>query len=684
MKQSQIQIMTINPICHSEPQARFFASFRMTLLIPAFAGMTILLSSSFIFASSNAGTSTANFLKVGVGARGSGMGEAQSAVVEDVSSLYWNPAGLSRMRFQEVSLMHYSLVEGIRFQQLSYGVPTQKRGTFGVGVNVMDYGSISAFDTGGVPNGAVDASNLLITASWANMLHQKSKLSLGLNAKYLRSDLAGFKAAVPMADVGLLLPFETGRLRGLRLSAGLRNVGPAIKFDREASALPRQFVFGTGFTALGGNLTVALDTIKPNDNDLYVATGLEYRIFDMLQLRAGYNTLSNLVGNGLSYGIGLKFTQWNVDYAFVPFGSLGNTNRISVGVRFGRGVKMKSAEDQVEHAYRMAQRQMALGNGVEAYKTLNDILLIAPWHKPSVEFKAKIQKQFDEMSVSKNRARMDAEIADEFTRAKDAFDRDELVQARKGFEAILQLQSDHVGAKVYLERIQNRYASLANEAFKEGMAYFAAGDYQKAKTAFEKTLTIDRHHIDAKAQLDKTEEMIKDASRRSQEMAKLAGAADAYKAGLEAYQRNDLELALKKFEEVQKAAPEYEEVGRYYDLTRKSLGSMLFDQSQVHFQNGQLEEAVKKLERAIQLVPEDSRVKPALEVSSRDLATQNAQDSRKLYKDGLEAYLNGQTGKAEQLWKRALELDPSNDDALKAITKLEEQKKNANPNQEKK
>src|SRR5205814_10707090 len=103
------------------------------------------------------------------------------------------------------------------------------------------------------------------------------------------------------------------------------------------------------------------------------------------------------------------------------------------------------------------------------------------------------------------------------------------------FETILRLQPTHVGSKVYLERIENRYASLAQESFKEGMAYYAAGDYAKAIPAFEKTLTIKPDHKDAQAQLEKAKQMLADANKRNEEMQRLAGAADAYKAALDAY-----------------------------------------------------------------------------------------------------------------------------------------------------
>lgn len=629
-------------------------------------------------AATGAGTTAANFLKIGVGARGAAMGEAHSAVANDVTSLHWNPAGLADMRFKEASVMHYSLVESIRYDQASFGLPTPQYGHFAFGINRLDYGDIQGYDAGALPTGKVTAKNLLLTGSWAKMLSPKSKLAGGVSVKYLQSDLAGYSATAPMLDLGLKLPFETGKFRGLSLAANVRNLGPDIEYDAQGSALPQQTVVGAGYQAFGGNLILAADFIQPRAGDSYLAAGLEYRVFELLNLRVGYNGISEFVGNGITYGMGLQFKQWNLDYAFVPFGDLGDTSRVSVGIRFGKALSLERAEDQVEGAYRRAQQLVALGKGVEAYSTLSELLQIAPWHKPSVELKAKIEKQFTEMAESRDRARMEAQIADLFTDAKEHFDRDNLVEAKKGFETILHLQPDHVGSKVYLERIQNRYASLAHEAFKEGMGYFAAGDYATAIQSFEKTLTIDPEHADAAAQLEKTRQIMVDERARAEEMRRLAGAEQAYKDGLAAYQRNNLEAALTKFTEVQSLAPEYEEVGRYLTLTKQTLAGVLFEQAQVHLDNGQLREGVAKLTRAAELLPEDDRIRGSLAVAERDLMIKKAQDSKQLYKEGLEAYLGGDTAKAEKKWREALELDSSNEDALKAISKLEEQKRYGN------
>ena len=106
-------------------------------------------------ASAGVGSTTANFLKVGLGARGAAMGEAQSAVSDDVNAIHWNPSALANLRYQELSFMHYDLAQEVRYQQASYAHPTQNHGTFAAGINVLDYGDIKGYDAGGLPTSGV-------------------------------------------------------------------------------------------------------------------------------------------------------------------------------------------------------------------------------------------------------------------------------------------------------------------------------------------------------------------------------------------------------------------------------------------------------------------------------------------------------------------------------------------------
>ena len=73
-----------------------------------------------------------------------------------------------------------------------------------------------------------------------------------------------------MMDVGLLYKLNTETsLKGLSFAANIRNLGPAIQYDRDSSDLPQQFVIGAGLSKMGGNLNIALDAIQSKDNGSY-------------------------------------------------------------------------------------------------------------------------------------------------------------------------------------------------------------------------------------------------------------------------------------------------------------------------------------------------------------------------------------------------------------------------------
>jgi hypothetical protein len=83
-------------------------------------------------------TSYASFEELPTGARQAGMGNAFTAVADDVYSAYYNPAGLVQLRRSEFTAAYSKLYSGltdgssISRSYLAYGHPTAKYGTFGV------------------------------------------------------------------------------------------------------------------------------------------------------------------------------------------------------------------------------------------------------------------------------------------------------------------------------------------------------------------------------------------------------------------------------------------------------------------------------------------------------------------------------------------------------------------------
>ena len=88
------------------------------------------------------GTTTANFLEIGVGSRATSMGDAYVAVANDVSSIYWNPAGLSHVTNSSALFsIHPWLVDiDMMFAGGAFVVPSL--GVIGLGITHLDYGEM--------------------------------------------------------------------------------------------------------------------------------------------------------------------------------------------------------------------------------------------------------------------------------------------------------------------------------------------------------------------------------------------------------------------------------------------------------------------------------------------------------------------------------------------------------------
>ncbi|MDD5628734.1 MAG: hypothetical protein PHU21_06695, partial [Elusimicrobia bacterium] len=104
--------------------------------------------------------------------------------------------------------------------------------------------------------------------------------------------------------------------------------------------LPLTFKAGGAFKLTQRWLT-SLDVGLPRDDGAYAAVGTEYA-FPVkgdwnLAGRLGFDsrTVGDVTGvSGLSVGAGFACKALSLDYAFVPYGGLGITNRFSASIRF--------------------------------------------------------------------------------------------------------------------------------------------------------------------------------------------------------------------------------------------------------------------------------------------------------------------------------------------------------------
>ncbi|MEK6647539.1 MAG: PorV/PorQ family protein [Candidatus Firestonebacteria bacterium] len=305
----------------------------------------------------NAGTTSASFLKIGIGARPVGMGEAFVAVADDANSVYWNPAGLARVKKMEFTAMHNEWFQDIRYEFIAYAHPFENgsTGAFHLGslyLKGLERRSWLTEDPEDDPSlaedlfGAADYEGAISYSGWLT-----ENLMGGANLKFIYETIDKYNASGFAFDLGLIY-----KIAGDNLTSGLvlQNLGPKLTFIQRGYMLPLTAKLGFAWKIPLLNLLWAIDLKQPIDNYLHINSGLEYWFMNTIALRVGYrykwfgNDLGTL--SGLTSGMGFQVNNlfgtldMELDYAFVPYGDLGFTHRVSLTARFGTSVELPESE----------------------------------------------------------------------------------------------------------------------------------------------------------------------------------------------------------------------------------------------------------------------------------------------------------------------------------------------------
>ncbi|MEW6558084.1 MAG: PorV/PorQ family protein [Elusimicrobiota bacterium] len=294
-----------------------------------------LYLSTFLPASSNTG---ASFLNIGTSARATSLGGAYVAVANDAGAINYNPAGISQLRNSEIIGQHTEWIADIKHDFLAGAFPLKKN-AIGFSAILLSQGKIEGRDEDRNKTNSFSAYDTALTFSYSKQISRTAgkQLSLGTNLKLIQQRIEAEKATGFAFDVGLLT-----RLSAYPLSAGIsfQNLGPKMTFISEGYNLPLTATIGASYN-IKNALTLALDMKqKIYDNKTEISFGTEYVPISPLALRLGY--LKPLTANrspltdftGLGGGLGLRILNFSTDYAFVPYGDLGNTHRISFSIKW--------------------------------------------------------------------------------------------------------------------------------------------------------------------------------------------------------------------------------------------------------------------------------------------------------------------------------------------------------------
>ena len=324
------------------------------------------------------GTTTANFLEIGFGASGTAMVDAQVSMANDVSSMYWNPAGLARLKSSEVMFVNQPWIADMNASFSAAALVLPSIGTLGVGVIMMNYGEmeVTSMNMQEGTGEKFTPKDMAIYVSYARNL--VNWFSFGSSGKFISSNIWHMSATALAFDLGVIIrtPFFSPTNKnedGMSIGMSISNYGSALKYDgmdllnpidvapseagnyKDASGqfklqeweLPLIFRIGASITPIkteNHEVILTADALHPNDNSESVNLGGQYSLtiptFGKIILRGGYKALFMEDSRyGLSFGFGVQsdllFNMGiKIEYSYRAIGELGNVDSFGISLLF--------------------------------------------------------------------------------------------------------------------------------------------------------------------------------------------------------------------------------------------------------------------------------------------------------------------------------------------------------------
>ncbi len=377
-------------------QVKFFTGLTLAVLLTALPAAVGAQSSSGdlddVVNQNNTpyGATSAEFLLLGAGARGMALGGAFAALADDVSALYYNPAGAALIDRAGALVSTYDYVAETRYSWVGLAFPFSGGArTFGLQFGTFGFSDQPVY-TVAQPDGT--GSLYSVSETFVGLTYAENfsdRFSAGMTAKFIFDNLGDASGSAFAIDFGTNFHASLNN-HPVRFSFVLANLGSNISYGGDAliSGTPREplpgedpvpslpqpselrsksFPLPTTFrvglaydlvAATSTRLTVLGDFNQPTNNKAGFVFGGELAFnrlggsgfgvdvrssysytsannIDPTQINTALNDEANL--QGMAVGGGLNFASDNgfaigFDYAYKYMGVLGGTNFFSLEV----------------------------------------------------------------------------------------------------------------------------------------------------------------------------------------------------------------------------------------------------------------------------------------------------------------------------------------------------------------
>jgi len=301
--------------------------FNITLII-------LLLIVNTLYAGnidSDAGKYGFQFLKIPAATTLASMANTGEMFQTSPLSILQHPAAFDWTRGKYVAASQTSWLVDTNLYNIAYrNVMFDK--SWGLALKYVDHGQFEKRTDNGTLIGYYYPMDLNFAINYAQKV--TPDIHAGINLNYIYEKIDTSSAMGFTADLGLV--YRTP-IRDTNIDLAFKNMGFTTKMDRETIDLP--FTTEIGLTSgyeFSEDFAIypALKAIYMNDHDeILPAVGVDLRLLKILDIKAGYKF--NYNEEDFSAGIGIKYQNFSIDYAFLNFlNDLDKVNMFGVGYRF--------------------------------------------------------------------------------------------------------------------------------------------------------------------------------------------------------------------------------------------------------------------------------------------------------------------------------------------------------------
>ncbi|MBP7652500.1 PorV/PorQ family protein [Candidatus Dependentiae bacterium] len=284
-------------------------------------------------------TSGAIILRMPIDARNVSLGNSGAGVAGFANSLENNPAVLAYLNRINLSMSHISILSDLQMNSLLYSEPFGKNKSFSFFAKMLKSDEIERTDfiswNQYIKTGTFNIKDVAAGLSFAHKSDRPLDLfgksvtaSYGISLKYLKSQIAEYKADAVAADAGL---FFQNIMSPVSFGISVLNCGNNLKYISEGDKLP--LTLKAGFAYCNTELSpimVCGDIILLRNAPIEFTIGIEYQLSNYFSIRTGFDSRNDIdVGYSAGFGVSMPLTNkktslLNIEYAYKPFEDLGD------------------------------------------------------------------------------------------------------------------------------------------------------------------------------------------------------------------------------------------------------------------------------------------------------------------------------------------------------------------------